>query len=269
MHMTSELSVTGKLKYLSKSSLDPAFYVGEPGQDSKWTGTYEEVDVQIANGRLSTNTASLDEEGFELIEHGTVDVDFSSVEAVEQEYYPQVEKLLEDRLGASQAVIFDHTIRTSKETDGARKPVRHVHNDYTAASTIQRVVDVVGGDGAIEKLRKRYAQINLWRPIGNPVYSSPLAIADARSILPEHFVKADIIYTDRRGEVYEVLYSRDHRWFYFPNMTPNEAIVFRGFDSSQNVSHRFTPHTSFEDPTTPAASIPRRSIELRAMVFFD
>lgn len=30
-----------------------------------------------------------------------------------------------------------------------------------------------------------------------------------------------------------------------------------------------TPHTSFADPTTPPDALPRQSIELRTLVFYD
>lgn len=267
--MTASDSVIGKLKYLSIESESPVFHIGAPGQDSEWVGTYEEFEVRITNGRRLDTAPSLTEEGFELVEHRTSDVDFNSDDAVVADYYPQVVELFRKRLGASKVVIFDHTVRTDAGTEGVRKPAQHVHNDYTAASTIQRVIDIVGGDEAVDRLRKRYVQVNLWRPIENPAFSSPLTVADARSVAPEDFVKADIIYSDRRGEVYEVLHRNAHRWFYFPRMNPNEAILFRGFDSSDAVSHRFTPHTAFDDPSSPSSSVPRKSIELRAMAFFD
>lgn len=42
------------------------------------------------------------------------------------------------------------------------------------------------------------------------------------------------------------------------------------FDSIQDGSVAiFTPHTGFEDPTTPEGTPPRESIELRALVFYD
>ena len=42
------------------------------------------------------------------------------------------------------------------------------------------------------------------------------------------------------------------------------------FDSVQDGSvAMFTPHTSFEDPTTPKDAPFRESIELRALVFYD
>lgn len=42
------------------------------------------------------------------------------------------------------------------------------------------------------------------------------------------------------------------------------------FDSLQDGSVAlFTPHTGFEDPTTPEGTPHRESIELRALVFYD
>ena len=51
-------------------------------------------------------------------------------------------------------------------------------------------------------------------------------------------------------------------------MTPEEAIVFKVYDSLQDGRARFTPHTSFEDPTTPVDAPPRESIEARLFAFF-
>ncbi len=267
--MSAPDSVIGKLKYLSADSENPAFHIGEPGQDSKWVGSYEEHDTEIWNGRRHRDKPIFEKQGFELIDHGTADVDFESDEAIVADYYPQVIELFRNQLGASEVVIFDHTVRTDSGVEGVRKPARHVHNDYTAASTIQRVMDIVGGDDAVMRLRNRYAQVNLWRAVEHPVFTSPLAVADAQSVSREDFVKADIIYSDRRGEVYEVLHKDTHKWFYFPEMKPTEAILFRGFDSAEDVAHPFTPHTAFDDPTSLSSRTPRKSIELRAMAFFD
>ena len=45
-----------------------------------------------------------------------------------------------------------------------------------------------------------------------------------------------------------------------------EAILIKCYDSAQDKA-RFTAHTAFEDPTTPADVLPRESIELRTLVF--
>ncbi len=50
----------------------------------------------------------------------------------------------------------------------------------------------------------------------------------------------------------------------------SRGLFVYSFDSVQDGSVAvFTPHTGFEDPTAPAEALPRRSIEVRALVFYD
>jgi hypothetical protein len=51
-------------------------------------------------------------------------------------------------------------------------------------------------------------------------------------------------------------------------MRRDEALVFKVYDSLKDGRARFTPHTSFDDPSTGPASRPRQSIEARALAFF-
>ena len=58
-----------------------------------------------------------------------------------------------------------------------------VHNDYTEWSAPQRVRDILP-DEAEELLKRRFAIIQVWRPIRHPVETYPLAMADARTLSP-------------------------------------------------------------------------------------
>jgi hypothetical protein len=51
-------------------------------------------------------------------------------------------------------------------------------------------------------------------------------------------------------------------------MGRDEALVFKVFDSETDGRARFTPHASFDDPSTPLGAPPRQSIEARALAFF-
>jgi hypothetical protein len=51
-------------------------------------------------------------------------------------------------------------------------------------------------------------------------------------------------------------------------MRPDEALVFKTFESMKDGRARFTAHTAFEDPTTPRHARPRESIEIRTLAFF-
>ena len=51
-------------------------------------------------------------------------------------------------------------------------------------------------------------------------------------------------------------------------MTPDEALIFKVFDTDPNAGIRFTAHSAFDDPSTPTDANPRESIEIRALALF-
>ena len=80
---------------------------------------------------------------------------------------------------------------------------------------------------------------------------------------------ADLVYRDRVGETFGFLYNPNHRWYYFPRMARQEAVLIKCFDSARDGRARFSLHSAFDDPTSPAKARPRQSIEVRAFAFFD
>jgi hypothetical protein len=68
----------------------------------------------------------------------------------------------------------------------------------------------------------------------------------------------------RRG----FLFHRDpeHRWFYFPDMSADEVVLFKLYDSVEEGPWR-CPHVSFVDPTVRGAPS-RESYEIRSFVYF-
>ena len=107
----------------------------------------------------------------------------------------------------------------------------------------------------------------MWRPIRGPLRDAPLAVCDATSVAFTDFVASDLVYRDRTGEIYRVRYNPAHRRFYVPEMRAEEAVLIKCYDSAEDGTARFTAHSAFEDPTTPADVLPRESIELRTLVF--
>jgi hypothetical protein len=126
---------------------------------------------------------------------------------------------------------FDHTIRSGNEADQEskrlREPVKVVHNDYTEWSGPQRLRDLLPAHEAEALLRHRVAVIQVWRPIRGPVLSSPLAICDAQSVAPADLIAAERHHPDRVGEIYQLAYNPGHRWYWFPQMRRDEALVFK------------------------------------------
>jgi hypothetical protein len=141
------------------------------------------------------------------------------------------------------------------------------NNDYTEWSGPQRVRDVMGEE-AEELLRGRFAIIQVWRPINHPVESHPLAICDAQSINPANLVVNERRYQDRVGQTYAITHDPAERWYWFPHMRPDEALVFKVYESLKDGRARWTAHTAFVDPTSPPDARPRESIEIRTLAFF-
>jgi hypothetical protein len=231
--------------------------------------------VAIHDMRPIAGALSLDREGFELLQHQTAVPDLYDDDAVEKVYYPEIEALLRAVTGASRVVIFDATRRSdagegAKNRDGQRGPATRVHVDYTAKSGPQRVRDLLGEEEArrLEASGARIVQINVWRPIRGPVRRSPLALADASSVAPEDLIATDQVFPDRVGEIYHLAYDPAQRWYHAPEMTPDEVLLIKGWDSLTDRA-RFTPHGAFDLPDTPEAAPARESIEVRTLVVIE
>lgn len=235
------------------------------------TGTQDWRRMNIEDGRPLASEFSIDRNGFMLVEHRTAVKDFFDPQQLESVYYPEVEQLIKKVSGAARVVVFDHTLRSGDESEREarliREPVLSAHNDYTEWSGPQRVRDLLP-DEAEALLASRFAIIQVWRAINQPIQSNPLAVADARSVAFDDLMVAERRYPNRVGQTYRLRYNPAHRWFYFPEMRRDEALVFKVFDSEKDGRARFTAHTSFDNPGSPAGAPPRQSIEARAIAFF-
>jgi hypothetical protein len=265
--------VVAPLNYLVADGPRPATYMYEPPAGvPRQSGAYALHPVAIRNGRKRRDRLSLDVEGLGLVDHDTAVTDFSDERQIAAIYYPEMERLLTELTGADKVVVFDHTRRGGslppEAKQGLRDPVRRVHNDYTPKSGPQRVRDLLPPDEARERLKHRYAIINVWRPVRGPLEEAPLALCDARSVAPADLVGNDQIYRDRIGETYTVAFSPNHRWYYFPRMQTNEVALIKSYDSATDGTARFAPHSAFDDPTMRVGALPRESIEIRALVFY-
>jgi hypothetical protein len=267
--------VTGEVVYLTKTAEKPYTYTYDPPEGVAKTNIVGESHAaSIFDMRPVADSLSLDVQGFALVPSPTAVTDFYDEAQLKATYYPEAEDLVKRATGASRVVVFDHTIRrrtpgVEDRTPGIpRQPVTRIHGDYTENSGPQRVRDLMGSE-AEDLLRRRFAIVNVWRPIRGPLFDAPLAVCDATSLTDGDLVAQDLIYRDRRGEIFGLTYNPAHRWYYAPAMQAEEALLLKCFDSARDGRARFMPHTSFADPNAPADMLPRESIELRTLVFFD
>ena len=258
--------------YLADLSVKPVTYNPPHGTGvTRREGNYRRFPVRVHDARPLAGKLSLDRQGFVLTRHDTAVKDFYDDAEIKAVYHAEVEALVKRVTGAARVVVFDHTIRVADRPveRGLRPPVQSVHNDYTERSGPQRVRELVGEAEAAPLLTRRFAEYNVWRPIRGPVSMAPLALVDSATIAPQDLAVCDLVYADRTGEIYQGVYNPAHRWYYFPRMERNEAILIKCYDSARDGRARFSLHSAVDDPTAPADAPPRESIEIRAFAFFD
>jgi len=224
--------------------------------------------VRIRNARTSAADLSFERNGFALIDSPT-DVDLMDRAQVEQRYYPQAAQIIRELTGASDVIVFLDLIRSEVRTEGA-EVANNAHVDFDQES-IHRWIRMLRPADAERLIRKRILNINLWRPL-RPVERMPLAVCDASSVS-----RGDLIRTVIAGRPedegspfagFNLAYNPDQRWYYYPDMQPNEVLAFRLFDSEMERPH-LTAHTAFVDPTSRPDARTRLSHEARTIAFLD
>lgn len=273
------LDTHAPLQYVPATDRRPVSYAYPPPEGEPWENTaFDARVVAIADARCADVISNLDTTGVCLQDAPTAVRDFDDPDAVRVHYYPEMAALARQVTGARQAIVFDHLVRRrrrgealdfGRRTSGSAPTANgRIHNDYTEASGRRRAGRVLGGADAESRVG-RYAIVNLWRSIRGIVLDAPLAFCDARTVQPRDLVEAEVHYRHRTGEIYFVRHSPRHRWSYFPELHPAEVLVFKQFDTTPGGTARFTPHSAFIHPQTPADAPPRESIEVRCLVLFD
>lgn len=273
---TASNDVLGHLSYLVPQVDKPFNLMYEPPPGVlRQNCQYRRHACAIRSARSISDSISLASQGFELHYAPTGMSAFYDPIAVADTYFPQVEELACAITGGTRAAVFDHKLRMREqgrppltfgrhgngESPGA---VGHVHVDYTEASGKHRLrttLPTVAADCP-------FMILGFWRPIIYPVFDSPLAVCDARTVAPELLVPTDIVYPHRSGEIFLATFSEAHRWYYYPEMDPNEVLIFKHYDSRTDQSARRVPHCAFDIPVSPHVPL-RRSIEVRCLVLLD
>jgi hypothetical protein len=268
-------SVKANFKFLADLDAELVYVPSKGGGDeTEHVGNFTMREVEVHDARRELLSSNLDVEGFQLVHQPTTVTDFYDDAQVDSTWHDEVKALLVEVAGASRVEIFDDTRRSSSLEQQQRRQIREpadiVHNDYTARSGIKRLRDYFADDpDETERLLEgRFAIINVWRSIAGPVMNHPLALCDATSVKPEHLVAVERRAEERIGELQTALYDQDQRWYYYPELLPDEALLIKTFDSETSGPTRFTIHTSFAHPRARGDAPPRESIETRCMVFF-
>ncbi|MEE4283254.1 MAG: CmcJ/NvfI family oxidoreductase [Pseudomonadales bacterium] len=248
------------------------------------------VEVSIKNGRRAHHL-SWQENGFELI-NSTSDVqNWSNDAEVARVYYDEMSNLARALTGCDHALVAGHISRNPEQADLHEDyaPIAFVHSDFTDNYDdllIQRYrQNSAEADAALSSSgitvedmarAKRLLILQFWRNVGPEQMDYPLAFCDAQSV-PRADMHSIHVPNYAGGDfafdtfaVTPPASQETHDWYVFPNMTRDEAVAFRTFDSDMVAAGTpyWTPHSAFLDDTAGDNAPARRSIEVRATCLF-
>jgi hypothetical protein len=265
----------------------PFFRVQDPSGAGIKNYSHDPHPVLIHDMRNRECKFSLDLHSFVPVLHG--DAPMWNTGSDEANWRRQTENLIMQHVPSSQkVVIFDSVVRRAHPEETLLRPVRKVHIDQTPAAAWARARQHLptADYRAAEQGRLRLRLINVWRALEAPVTDHPLVLAESASVADTDLVEVDHIYPQCVGQTYAVKQNRSHRFWYWSNMDPGEALIFVCFDSRQQVDEEVggdgrgwrnnrCAHGSFEFPVGPDASSSssstnsnsfRKSLEMRCLV---
>ena len=279
----SRPEIVAELNYLANLDKIPVFsHSARAGESFRVNDNRAPRDVPILNGRLAPDGFSLDVEGFSLAEQVTKVTDFNNDAQLADIYTQEMERLIAEVAGGTEAVVFDHTRRSTRQSHrekyASRDPVPAPHSDYTDNSAFQRIRDRFSDEEAEQRLKRRFSIVNAWRSMTGTVEQWPLTVCDARTVDDTSMTQTrreaplrpePSFEYNRPSETRHAIYDPHHKWYWFPRMTRDEVLLFKNYDTLPDGTARYALHSAFQDPDTPADAAPRETIETRAFVFFD
>ncbi len=265
-------NVSARVRYLNPDWRGRTELARISSRDTRRANTrFYDVRIEDARPLQEKGELDLDTHGFTLVKHASGIDDFGDSVEGSRTYYPPIQALIQRLTGASQVVVYHHTIRTEDSSAFNQAYARFVHCDFSQArarETSRKLMVERGLCTEAETEQFDFAWYNTWQPIHREVQQNSLTVIDASSIKSEDIAEytfGESDFPDATGSM--PFYSSGHRHYYFPRMQTDEVIVLKQLDTRPRMAS-LCPHTSFDDPTARADALRRRSIEARMMCVF-
>lgn len=269
-------TVEADINYVADMDTMPYFYAKDHDRDNLDLETHR---VTITDVRDTADPPRLERDGFELVAHTSAVSDFEDAEEVAKTYTAEIAAMIKEKTGADHVVVTKGgVLRFSDKTPRPdlvnSMPAGFAHIDYSRRAfdefAVQHLADHPDKDAL---LAGRYAAYNIWRVLSPPPQDMPLTVCAAPTMADSDRLEGEArIDGPGMTEADEIRFgsslikaSPAHRWYWFSRMTPDEALLFKAFDSDP-ARVQGCPHTAFANPDPDAT--PRASIETRAYCFW-
>jgi hypothetical protein len=248
------------------------------------------AEVTILDGRHA-QLPGWQECGFELTRHSSAVTEWMDDADIAAVHYAEVEELARKMTGADIALVSSHIRRSPADAKRHHQlsPIPFVHSDFAAghADLIRRAYQESTDVAAtLERNRAtahtvatapRIVILQFWRNLGPAKMDYPIAFCDARTVTPAEGRAIHVTDYAGSGSNFDALGIVEpddpsrHEWYTFPELSPDELVAFRTYDTDLVRVGRtwFTPHSAFRDPEVAEGKPARTSIELRATCLFD
>lgn len=262
-------TVTASIAYVRDTGERPRYYANAHEKD-----TIALAPAAMPIEDMRGQQTSLDVEGCVLVRHRSEVADFADPAQIERIHVGEIEALLKQVTGCDHVAVtargilrFSERLNENESHDNSH-PARFAHVDVSAETGTR----FRAGSAPEGKTISRSAQYNVWRAISGAPQDVPLALCDARTVAGPELLLADAIF-DPPGapefsfEGYVVAHHPGHRWLWFSDMQPDEAIVFKTSESDP-ARAQCIPHVAFDNPNVPPDAPARVSIEMRANCYW-
>eukprot|EP00928_Gymnodinium_smaydae_P020892 TRINITY_DN18082_c0_g2_i1.p1 TRINITY_DN18082_c0_g2~~TRINITY_DN18082_c0_g2_i1.p1 ORF type:complete len:844 (-),score=111.38 TRINITY_DN18082_c0_g2_i1:160-2691(-) len=241
-------------------------------QDSQGHQHIRGIPSFVRDARMLPTPPTVETLGFALRHQptGMSREDFYDDEKVRSRYYKLCEEVIKIETGALGVKCFHHAVRGR-----GRMPFAGIaHSDYSVKTAFGLVAGVVPDNVDLKTFKGRICVMNVWRNIDpdSNLLNHHLAMCDGSTCVgPDDYVYYDVTdpTTGQTSETFHMSphHRRRHGWYYYPQMTADEALIFMQYDSDPRRRCRYTTHTSLtvNDMFT---NYPRESIEVRLVAFF-
>jgi hypothetical protein len=266
-------TVEAEINYLGPMDSMPYFYAKDHDRDNM---VLEPCRVEIADARQADPAPSLDREGFTLVPHHSTVTDFEDADATATVYAREVEALIREVTGADHVVARGTVLRFSQQRNRDAYvnslPAGFVHMDVSHESFARFAAMGLGDHPDRDALLAgRHVGLNIWRVLTPPPQDLPLAVCAANSVTEADRITGEARVDGAGIEEFRFgssLYrpSPRHRWYYYRDMHPDEALIFKQFDTA-NPDLVGVPHVAFADSSA-TNPIPRASAEIRAFAYW-
>lgn len=234
-----------------------------------------EYDVTIRNARPIVDELSLDKEGFTVIRHKTSWANERDPELFKKQYLEEMASFIKNYFDASWVMSAEVILRS---LDGNRAAAADkglvrtytagfAHIDYSPIGSPM----IAARNNQVQDLEIRaYSRlmiIQTWRALSPPPQDNPLAFCDISSVLDADIVDTTYSNFGVTRKIRAVYYHPSHRWYYLPEMMPDEFFMFKGYDSEAHYKAGAV-HSAFDNRRAYPNAKTRESIEATFYLYY-